>query len=148
MEQIKPETHNKGWIEVICGSMFSGKTEELIRRLKRAIIGRHCAASPCQPCTKRIGSRAGSAGARADATAASGSAATATLAILRFHQGAIITSSSSNHSRDSESLVPDSEKTVFTQRRGDTERTAESVRDSVSPCETPVTPKRSPATGG
>ena len=29
--------HQKsGWIEVICGSMFSGKTEELIRRLKRA----------------------------------------------------------------------------------------------------------------
>ena len=27
-----------GWIEVICGSMFSGKTEELIRRLKRAQI--------------------------------------------------------------------------------------------------------------
>ena len=27
---------SKGWIEVICGSMFSGKTEELIRRLKRA----------------------------------------------------------------------------------------------------------------
>ena len=27
-----------GWIEVICGSMFSGKTEELIRRLKRAEI--------------------------------------------------------------------------------------------------------------
>lgn len=26
----------KGWVEVICGSMFSGKTEELIRRLKRA----------------------------------------------------------------------------------------------------------------
>ncbi len=26
----------EGWIEVICGSMFSGKTEELIRRLKRA----------------------------------------------------------------------------------------------------------------
>ena len=26
----------KGWIEVVCGSMFSGKTEELIRRLKRA----------------------------------------------------------------------------------------------------------------
>lgn len=32
-----PETQNKpGCIEVICGSMFSGKTEELIRRLKRA----------------------------------------------------------------------------------------------------------------
>ena len=28
----------KGWIEVVCGSMFSGKTEELIRRLKRAMI--------------------------------------------------------------------------------------------------------------
>ena len=27
-----------GWIEVICGSMFSGKTEELIRRIKRALI--------------------------------------------------------------------------------------------------------------
>lgn len=33
---IYPE--NKGWIEVIAGSMFSGKTEELIRRLKRAQI--------------------------------------------------------------------------------------------------------------
>jgi len=31
-----------GWLEVICGSMFSGKTEELIRRLKRArIAGQH-----------------------------------------------------------------------------------------------------------
>src|SRR5579862_5091111 len=28
----------RGWIEVICGSMFSGKTEELIRRLRRAHI--------------------------------------------------------------------------------------------------------------
>ena len=28
----------RGWIEIICGSMFSGKTEELIRRLKRAKI--------------------------------------------------------------------------------------------------------------
>ena len=28
----------RGWVEVICGSMFSGKTEELIRRLKRAKI--------------------------------------------------------------------------------------------------------------
>src|ERR1700750_1304790 len=28
----------RGWIEVICGSMFSGKTEELIRRLKRGKI--------------------------------------------------------------------------------------------------------------
>ncbi|HAN00918.1 MAG TPA: thymidine kinase [Marinilabiliales bacterium] len=30
----------KGWIEVVCGSMFSGKTEELIRRLKRAKIAK------------------------------------------------------------------------------------------------------------
>ncbi|HEY0742844.1 MAG TPA: thymidine kinase [Chryseosolibacter sp.] len=33
--------HEKaGWIEVICGCMFSGKTEELIRRLNRAIIAK------------------------------------------------------------------------------------------------------------
>ena len=31
---------NSGWIEVICGSMFSGKTEELIRRLRRAQIAK------------------------------------------------------------------------------------------------------------
>lgn len=31
---------NSGWIELICGSMFSGKTEELIRRVKRAQIAR------------------------------------------------------------------------------------------------------------
>ncbi|HLT31754.1 MAG TPA: thymidine kinase [Myxococcaceae bacterium] len=29
-----------GWIEVVCGSMFSGKTEELIRRVKRAVLGK------------------------------------------------------------------------------------------------------------
>lgn len=29
-----------GWIEVVCGSMFSGKTEELIRRLNRALIAK------------------------------------------------------------------------------------------------------------
>ena len=32
--------NNTGWIEVICGPMFSGKSEELIRRLRRAIIAR------------------------------------------------------------------------------------------------------------
>ena len=36
LEKIGKETKKRGWIEVICGSMFSGKTEELIRRLKRA----------------------------------------------------------------------------------------------------------------
>ncbi len=37
---IEPHLQNekRGWIEVISGSMFSGKTEELIRRLKRATI--------------------------------------------------------------------------------------------------------------
>lgn len=33
-------TGNMGWIEVICGPMFSGKSEELIRRLRRARIAR------------------------------------------------------------------------------------------------------------
>jgi thymidine kinase len=36
LETPDSNKRNKGWIEVICGSMFSGKTEELIRRLKRA----------------------------------------------------------------------------------------------------------------
>jgi thymidine kinase len=35
LEQFPSEGKKNGWIEVICGSMFSGKTEELIRRLKR-----------------------------------------------------------------------------------------------------------------
>lgn len=33
-------TPRRGWIEIVCGSMFSGKTEELIRRLNRAKIAR------------------------------------------------------------------------------------------------------------
>ena len=40
---LENSTRNKqesGWIEVVCGSMFSGKTEELIRRLKRAKIAK------------------------------------------------------------------------------------------------------------
>ena len=36
MEYLTGESHRPGRIEVICGSMFSGKTEELIRRLRRA----------------------------------------------------------------------------------------------------------------
>jgi thymidine kinase len=37
----EPKYHSsqvKGWVEIVCGSMFSGKTEELIRRLNRARI--------------------------------------------------------------------------------------------------------------
>jgi thymidine kinase len=37
-EQLSHHRINLGWIEVICGSMFSGKSEELIRRLRRAEI--------------------------------------------------------------------------------------------------------------
>jgi len=36
LEQFPEDGKRHGWIEVVCGSMFSGKTEELIRRLKRA----------------------------------------------------------------------------------------------------------------
>jgi thymidine kinase len=32
------QSYNGGWIEIVCGSMFSGKTEELIRRVRRARI--------------------------------------------------------------------------------------------------------------
>ena len=40
MDQITLSGHVPGWIEVITGSMFSGKSEELIRRLRRAQIAR------------------------------------------------------------------------------------------------------------
>jgi len=38
--QSLPTPHRTGWIEVVCGSMFSGKTEELLRRVKRARLAR------------------------------------------------------------------------------------------------------------
>jgi thymidine kinase len=37
---MPPVLHRQGWIEVIAGPMFSGKSEELIRRVKRALIAR------------------------------------------------------------------------------------------------------------
>ena len=40
IESNLPNTRKRGWIEVVAGSMFSGKTEELIRRLRRAEIAR------------------------------------------------------------------------------------------------------------
>lgn len=40
LESAINPTHRRGWIEIICGSMFSGKTEELIRRLNRARIAK------------------------------------------------------------------------------------------------------------
>lgn len=40
LEKKVSKSHHRGWIEVVCGSMFSGKTEELIRRLNRARIAK------------------------------------------------------------------------------------------------------------
>jgi thymidine kinase len=40
LEKDRNSAARAGWIEVICGSMFSGKTEELIRRLNRARIAK------------------------------------------------------------------------------------------------------------
>ena len=40
LEHTGTGRQRRGWIEVICGSMFSGKTEELIRRLRRAEFAR------------------------------------------------------------------------------------------------------------
>ncbi len=40
LENKNNKNQGKGWVEVVCGSMFSGKTEELIRRLRRAQIAR------------------------------------------------------------------------------------------------------------
>jgi thymidine kinase len=40
LENTQIEPRKKGWIEVICGSMFSGKTEELIRRMRRAVYAK------------------------------------------------------------------------------------------------------------
>ena len=39
-DNFSGEFHRPGRIEVVCGSMFSGKTEELIRRIKRAVFAR------------------------------------------------------------------------------------------------------------
>jgi len=36
LEHFTQDGKTQGWIEVVCGSMFSGKTEELLRRIKRA----------------------------------------------------------------------------------------------------------------
>ena len=42
LENTINHSKQSGWMEVICGSMFSGKTEELIRRLRRAeMAGQH-----------------------------------------------------------------------------------------------------------
>ena len=40
IDNVTGENHRQGRVEVICGSMFSGKTEELIRRMKRAVFAK------------------------------------------------------------------------------------------------------------
>jgi len=39
-QRLKNKKKDNGWIEIICGSMFSGKTEELIRRAKRVKLAK------------------------------------------------------------------------------------------------------------
>lgn len=40
MQHRRETQHTTGWVEVICGVMFSGKSEELIRRIKRAVFAK------------------------------------------------------------------------------------------------------------
>jgi thymidine kinase len=40
LENSSLEKRKRGWVEVVCGSMFSGKTEELIRRMRRAVYAK------------------------------------------------------------------------------------------------------------
>lgn len=40
LESKSNRSNKRGWIEVVCGSMFSGKTEELLRRIRRARFAR------------------------------------------------------------------------------------------------------------
>ena len=40
LERSVNQANNIGWIEIICGSMFSGKTEELLRRIRRAKLAK------------------------------------------------------------------------------------------------------------
>ena len=54
LENTVNQNEQFGWIEVICGSMFSGKTEELIRRLKRAQIAQQRVEILSQPLTRAM----------------------------------------------------------------------------------------------
>ena len=42
------QTYNRGFIEVVCGPMFAGKTEELIRRLKRLEYANQIGRASCR----------------------------------------------------------------------------------------------------
>ena len=51
------QSYNGGWVEIICGCMFSGKSEELIRRIKRAQIAKQKVQAFCHAFDDRYGDR-------------------------------------------------------------------------------------------
>ena len=55
LERSINQANNIGWIEVVCGSMFSGKTEELIRRVKRAKLAKQKILNKFYPNYKEMG---------------------------------------------------------------------------------------------
>ncbi len=68
--------HSSGWIELICGSMFSGKSEELIRRVRRAEIARRKVQvfKPSLDTRYGLGQVSSHSGAHVNAVAVQGSA--------------------------------------------------------------------------
>jgi thymidine kinase len=73
---IRTQPHRGGWLEVVCGPMFSGKSEELIRRLRRAEIAglRALIVKPCVDDRYDVGHVVSHAGATMRAVTASCSA--------------------------------------------------------------------------
>ena len=73
---IRTQPHRGGWLEVVCGPMFSGKSEELIRRLRRAeIAGRRAlVVKPALDDRYEVGHVVSHAGAKMRAVAAESSA--------------------------------------------------------------------------
>ena len=73
---IRTQPHRGGWLEVVCGPMFSGKSEELIRRLRRAEIAgqRALVVKPALDDRYEVGHVVSHAGAKMRAVAAESSA--------------------------------------------------------------------------
>jgi thymidine kinase len=78
---IRTQPHRGGWLEVVCGPMFSGKSEELIRRLRRAEIAgqRALIVKPALDDRYDVGHVVSHAGARMRAVTAGSSAEVARL---------------------------------------------------------------------
>jgi thymidine kinase len=81
---IRTQPHHGGWLEVVCGPMFSGKSEELIRRLRRAEIAgqRALIVKPAIDDRYEIGHVVSHAGVKVRAATAEGSAE-----VLRLARG-------------------------------------------------------------